>query len=731
MQLKFDFNFNRNFFIQIIALLLAVVFLGIMAFKFSVPYVNKVLGSPDLSILDNYQPIGSIEVYDYQDKFIGVLQGEEDRQVIELEGISDRAVQAVLAAEDSAFFHHGGFSLTSMLRALVTNIKAGRVVQGGSTITQQMVKNLFIKEDQRYKRSLLRKIRELFIAFEVEDKYPKEKILEIYLNQVYFGNLAYGIERAAQRYFSKSASKLSITEASYLASLLTAPSYLSKNLEAAKKRQRYVLNKMFENGYINKLEYDKALQTELEFKYSKGNLSKFPYYMSLIERELFKRFTRNELKSLGLKVYTGMDPIAQGLAEDTLTLGVKNAAAGIDQGAIVTVDVKTAQVRALVGGAGNFWENQFNRAVNIHTLGSGIKPFVYLTAFMQGIIDPSSIIMDEEIRITDISAESGYWEPKNFDEEFHGPITAKAALVFSRNIPAVKVTMRVGPKNIIKTARAAGFKSPMRPLLSLGLGAQAFTPLEVAGAYSTLARGGTRIDPIIIRKIVDTKGRIIENNQAIPGGNLPHRFVSQIVGILEDVPKYGTGTVARIPGRTMAGKTGTADGSRDIWFTGFTPDYVTTVWCGNDQNKEVLSRYATGGSTPAWIWREYMTKFYKERPKPPRSFNFSNDYKSIAIDPLTGARATEYTPNPVFKRFRPGFEPSNYSPIPETDKIRPRGSKKFLKFRKRLSKEDKQLRNARALEKKEQEEKEEKPSLAPKPKILPKPKEFKINAEII
>ncbi|MBT6843495.1 MAG: PBP1A family penicillin-binding protein [Candidatus Melainabacteria bacterium] len=695
----------------------------------SIPLLNGILGAPDLSILEDYQPIGSIEIYDYKDNFVGVLQGKEDRQVVKLSQISDHMKQAVLAAEDSDFFHHSGVSLTSILRAAAINIKAGKIVQGGSTISQQMVKNLFIKEDDRYKRSFSRKIVELLIAFEVEDKYPKERILEIYLNQVYFGNLAYGIERAAQRYFSKPASKLNITEASYLAGLLTAPSYLSNNLEDALKRQTYVLEKMFSNGYISKADYKKAVDSKLKFKPSKGNMSLFPHYFSYVEQELSNRYTRNELKSIGLKVYTGLDPVAQRLAQASLNLGVTNAAAGINQGALVTIDVEEAEIRALVGGVGNFWQHQFNRATNIHTIGSGFKPFTYLTAFTNGIVDPSTVIQDEELKIPDVSSETGYWIPHNFDEEFHGPMTARAALIFSRNIPAVKVAMRTGIKNIIKTAKAAGIKSPMQPHLSLALGAQAFSPLEIATAYSTFARGGVRMEPILIRKITDSQGKVLEINKPIPISSLPERHVAQLVRILEDVVRFGTGALARIPGRAMAGKTGTADGSRDIWFTGFTPDYVTTVWCGNENNKEVLSRYATGGSTPAWIWKEYMTKYYEARPKPSRTFSFAADYKLVAIDPITGSLANEFTPNPVFKRFVPGTEPKDASPLPDTGKIKERGKDRLLLMKNRLSDEDKQIKTIKNLKNETEKRKNsfQEASDTRKPRIQPKPKTFTID----
>ena len=693
-----------------------------LSFKFVLPIINRILGCPDLSILENYQPIGSIEIYDYRDNFIGVLQGKEDRQVVKLSQISDFAKQAVLAAEDSEFFHHHGLSLTAMLRATFTNLKAGKILQGGSTISQQMVKNLFIKEEERYQRTFTRKISELLIAFEVESKYPKEKILEIYLNQVYFGNLAYGIERAAQRYFSKPASRLTIDESAYLAGLLTAPSYLSKNLEAAMQRQRYVLLKMYENGYISKADYDKASKTKVQFRESKGNFSLFPYYFSYIEEQLSKRFNRSDLKSMGLKVYTGMDQEAQRLAEYAAETGISNAAEGINQAAVVTIDVETAEVRALVGGVGNYWQHQYNSATNVHTIGSAFKPFVYLTAFMEGIIDPGTIIDDSPLEIPDVSLPSKVWKPQNFDEEFHGPITAKAALVFSRNIPAIKVAMKTGIKNIIQTAKAAGIKTDMEPVLSLALGSRAFTPLEIANAYSTLARGGTQIEPIIIRKITDSKGRVLELNEAVPRSGLPEQQVSQLVTILEDVVEYGTGSMAKIPGQTIAGKTGTADGSRDIWFIGFTPYHVTAVWCGNEKNKEVFSRYATGGSTPAWIWREYMSKYYEVKPRPVKGFSFHGDHNVVAIDPLTGLKANEYTPNPVYKRFAPGTEPTEEAPIPEADAIKPRGgSDGFKDHQKNLSQEDKQMKTARHLEHETPNDTKAKPE-----KYIPKPKYFEL-----
>lgn len=733
MNFKFAINAQQKKILVMIGIVLLALPVSYWMFRKTVPLINRIVGMPNLAILDDYRPIGSIEVYDFEDNFVGVLQGKEDRQVIKLEDVSDYLKQAILAIEDSDFYHHKGLSITGIIRAFIKNTAAKRVVQGGSTITQQMVKNLFIKEDERYKRNILRKIQELFIAIEVEQKYDKDRILEIYLNQVYFGNRAYGIERAAQRYFSKPASQLNLVEASYLGGLLTAPSYLSNNLDKAKERQQVVLKRMKENGYITKAEYEKAKEADVKFKKSAGNFSKFPYYFSYIEQELKSRFTINELREMGLKVYTGLDPVAQRVAKKSLEVGVRNAAHGINQGALVMIDVPTGEIRALVGGVGDFWRYQYNRATNVHTLGSAMKPFVYLTAFIKGVVSPTTIIEDEELEIEDISTESMIWAPKNFDEEFHGPITARAALIFSRNIPAIKVAMRAGIKNIIKTARKAGMSSPMQPLLSLALGAQAFTPVEVATAYSTLARGGVRMDNVLIRRITDSNDKVLEVNRSVPKQALPERHVAQLVDIMKEVVQYGTGALAKIPGRIIAGKTGTADGGRDIWFTGFTPEFVATIWAGNEKNKEVLSRYATGGGTPAWVWREFATNYYKERPSPARNFSFSENFTTVLVDPLTGLLATEHTKNPVAKRFVPGTQPKRYAPTPDIARagvVKKRKREGLLQFlgKSKISEEDRKIRKLDQNELKEKELEQEEAE-AESIKFTPKPKLVKIKKE--
>lgn len=654
-------------FISIIAGLIVGTYLAL-------PSLNRALGLPEIGDLTEYQPISSIELYDYRDSFVGFLQGEEDRQVVSLSEISPNLKRAVLAIEDKDFYNHFGIDPIAIIRAFFVNLQAGRIVEGGSTITQQLVKNLLIPVEER-KRTFDRKFKEVLLALEIERKVNKDKILELYLNQVYLGNRAYGVQRAAQRYFSKDASSLTLGEAAYLAGLLQAPSRLSSDFDLAKNRQKLVLNKMYEFGFITKEQYKEALNEKLKFVSAPGHLEKFPYYFSYVLEELKKRFEMNELKEKGYKVYTGLDPSAQKIAEEVLNREIKNTPYGVSQLALAAIDVKTGQVRALVGGVGNFWEHQWNRATNPHTIGSAFKPFTYLTAFEKGIIDPDTKIKDSKVEIED--GTGMIWKPKNFDNKFWGKITIRRALTFSRNLPAVKIAHKVGIEEVIKTAMACGITQDLEPHLALSLGSAAISPLEAASAYSTFARGGIYIKPILIRKIEDPKGRIIEQNDPVSVRAASAFATAYLVSILKDVVDHGTGALAKLEDRIVAGKTGTSDDSRDVWFIGFTPDLSCAIWGGNDENRSIHGKHITGGAIVARIWKEFAKEYYADKDIPATDFPDAPKMKELLVDPLTGLLATEYTPNPVRKRFVPGTEPTEYSPVPED-------AKRFNPFRKLL-----------------------------------------------
>lgn len=573
---------------------------------------------PDISILERYEPIEAIQIFDRNDHLVCTVEGDEDRRVVSLSQIAPHMQQAMLAAEDHHFYEHHGFNPMSIGRAFLVNMQAGHVVEGGSTITQQLVKNLFFEEAGR---TAGRKVKEIFISTEIERRYTKDKILEMYLNQVYFGNGAYGIERAASRYFDKSAAALDVAQSAFLAGVVKAPSDLSdpSNRKAAVTRQHEIIDKMVEYGYITSGQAEKAKKEQLQFKKGINPLQKFPYYVSYVLDQLHGRFSQTEMRKQGLRVFTNLDPSVQALGEKTLNEGISKAPKGVTQGALVCVQVKDCSVLAIVGGVGNYWKNQWNRATNPHTAGSSFKPFVYMTAFQKRTFTPDSIIDDSPISI-----KQGWglpmWAPKNFDHKFMGKISLRKALTNSRNIPSVKIAQAVGVQSIIETARLAGITSKLDANLSLALGSSAVSPLELAGAYSTFARGGVAIHPQVIRKIENTRGQVIESFDSRYDKAFDSEAVAELVSIMQDVVKFGTGTQAKLADRPVAGKTGTADAGKDIWFAGFTPDTVTVVWGGNDENEPIPGHNVTGGTVMAKIWHMFMEAFYKEHPAPAGSF---------------------------------------------------------------------------------------------------------------
>ena len=652
-------------------IILIVFVIGVLLGTYlALPRIIGNLGLPDLNNITNYEPISSIEIYDYRDNFVGFLQGSEDRQVVPLSEISPNLKRAVLAIEDKGFYEHLGIDPPGIIRAFFVNLQAGRIIEGGSTITQQLVKNLLIPEEERG-RTFTRKFKELLLALELERKVNKDKILELYLNQVFWGSRAYGIQRAAQRYFNKSSSNLTLGEAAYLAGLLKAPSQLSTHRKLANERKELVLQKMLEFGYITQKQYKSALKENLRFNSSPGQFELYPYYFSYVLDELKKRFNVNQLKEKGYKIYTGLDPAAQTIAERVLNEEIKEAPYGVTQYGLVAIDVKTAQIRALVGGVGGFWQHQWNRATHPHTIGSAFKPFVYLTAFEEGIIDPETKIKDAKLELQD--GIDMIWTPKNFDSKYWGNITVREALTFSRNIPAVKVAKQVGIEKVIEIAKACGIETELAPNLSVALGSCAITPLEAASSYSTFARGGIYIKPILIRKIEDPKKRIVEKNNPVPQRATSDYATATLISILQDVVKRGTGTLAKLEDRPVAGKTGTSDESRDVWFIGFTPDLSVAIWGGNDHNKPIHGKGVTGGAIVAKVWKKFVKEYYEDKDTIPGNFPPEPRIKELLIDPLTGLLATPYTVSPIKKRFFPGTEPKEYAPVPV-------GAKRFRPF---------------------------------------------------
>jgi penicillin-binding protein 1A len=573
---------------------------------------------PDLSFLEHYQPVGYLQVYDRNDKLICKIEGAEKRQIIPLSHVTPHLQRAVLAAEDHHFYEHHGLDPFGIMRAMVVNLMARHAVQGGSTITQQLAKNLFFEDE---KRGVIVKIAEAIVSSQLEARFSKEKILELYLNEVYFGNGAYGIQQAANIYFDKDASQLTVAESAYIAGLIRHPALggLRQYREQTIARQRDVIDKMLEYGYITADQWEEAKAQPLVFKTRPQKriactIKKYPYYISYVIDLVRDMYTEGEMERHGLRIYTNLDQSAQEAAEAALANGIRHAPAGCTQGALVSINVRDGAVLALVGGVGDYQKNQWNCATSAHTAGSAFKPFVYLAGFNHGLIAPMSIIEDSPVVIS-MPHEPDY-KPKNYDGKYMGDITVAEAVAYSRNTCAIRMAERVGLNNVMEAAEKCGIRSKLDNQISLALGCSAVTPVELANAYATIARGGVYMRPSLIRRIDDKNGRTLQTFNYGPERVFPQDSIAQLVDVLQEVVTQGTGSQARLGDRPVAGKTGTSDQARDLWFVGFTPDLVTAVWGGNLDNKPIAGSHTTGGTVMARIWRAYNAAYYRTHDVP-------------------------------------------------------------------------------------------------------------------
>ncbi len=591
--------------------LLAGVALACFSFYLAIAVWLKLQDAPALSCLESYDRGEPVQVFDRYDHLILSFKSEQNRKRVGLSQISPAMRWATLAAEDHTFYLHHGVSVMAMGRALLANLLAGHVVEGGSTITQQLVKNLFFEQP---KRTLERKIAEALIASELERRYSKDQILEMYLNEAYFGNGAYGIEQAARYYFGKSAADLGIPEAAFLAGLIKSPSRLGArgSRPAALHQQQETIEKMARYGFIAPVRAAMARQEPLRFfegpqPGGQRKVSRYPYYISYVLDLVRQRYTPGEIRRQGLRIYTALDPTAQEAAERFLRQGIAGAPAGVEQGALVTVAVKDGSVIALVGGV-DYQKSQYNCATHAHTAGSAFKPFVYLAAFEAQVMTPDSQVSDTPLTVKQNGAPD--WRPKNFDGRFMGDMTASDALALSRNVCAVRVAQRVGLSAVVDVARRAGIRQEMGTNPALALGSCAVSPLEMAGAYATFARGGLAVYPWVLRRIDNSRGHVVETFDQPVSRAFGSEPVDQLCSALRRVVTAGTGQGANIADLYVAGKTGTADQARDLWFVGFTPDLVTAVWGGSNEDHPIAGAHVTGGTVMAGIWREYTRSLY-------------------------------------------------------------------------------------------------------------------------
>ena len=558
---------------------------------------------PDVRVLRNYVPSETSYIYDIKGTLLYSLHDEANREVVDLNDMSPHLKRAVLAVEDSYFYSHNGINPSSVGRAMLANVEAGNTVEGASTITMQLVKNLFLTPE----RTISRKVAEAVLALRLEQIFSKDEILEMYLNQVYWGHNTYGVETAAQSYFNKSAKDLTLAEASMMAGLIQAPESYSPfaNYQNTKARQTVVLNRMRQLGWITAAEADAAAQTPLLI----GEVTSFrtsvaPYITEAAVQELKQRFGPDAVVKGGMRVQTTIDLDLQRVAEETVQRNhaqLRRRGVSADQMALVSIDPRTHFVKAMVGGV-DYTTSQFNRAIQAHRQpGSAFKPFVYYTAFATGKYDPGSSVAD-----TPVSYPDGYkyYTPKNYDGSFMGNIPIRTALELSRNVPAIKLGQAVGIDQIIELCRTLGIRSPMASVVSLPLGAVDLTPMEMAGAYATFASNGWHSPPTFIVQVTDSQGNVVLDNTPKPQLVLDPWAAATLTNVLQGVIAGGTGTAARLD-RPAAGKTGTTDSQRDVWFVGYVPQLATAIWVGND-NYAPLGSGATGGGVVAPVWKDFM-----------------------------------------------------------------------------------------------------------------------------
>ncbi|HET7276031.1 MAG TPA: penicillin-binding protein 1A [Longimicrobiaceae bacterium] len=642
-----------------------------------------------------YQAEGS-ELLDINGDPFGML-ATVNRQIVSLDSLPPHVPRAFVAVEDQRFYDHGGVDFRRVIGSFITNVKAGGVEEGASTITMQLARNLFPEWLPYTERSLLRKLKEVRIARQIERRFSKDKILELYINHIYLGDGAYGIEAAAQTYFGKPASELSVTEAATLAGLPVAPSDLNpkENLEGATERRNVVLAQMADAGFISREEANAAQAEPIQLAEEEEDTTDMeaPYFIERVRREM-EEIVGTRLYTGGLKIYTTLDPVAQAASEQELAQQLDAIEAGrfgtyrhetypeasgtadesgqtpYLQGAVVVMEAASGEVRALVGGR-DFTESKFNRATQaLRQPGSAFKPFVYLTA-LERYGSPVHPVLDEPVRMT--LSDGRVWSPDNYTGSYDGQMTMREALTRSKNAATVRLSQEVGIEPIVQNAHELGITSDIPEVPSAALGSASVRPIEMVRAYAAFANGGVLVEPHFIRRVEDRHGNTVWQS---PGGGervLDPSLAFVLTSMLRDVVDRGTASAVRATGFSgpAAGKTGTTNSATDVWFVGYTPELVAGIWMGMDDPQTIV-RGASGGALAAPVWGRIMERIYAERPMPepwtpPGGVITAQVQRGtgMLVDetcPVTGPTYTEYFVNSI-PFSEPCIDPYGYTTL--------------------------------------------------------------------
>ena len=609
---------------------LAAVAVVVLVVLFIAYHTCSFSGCPDIDQVQGYVPDEASVVVDRDNEEIGKLF-RVNRVVVGLDSLPEHVPQAFVATEDADFYSHGGVDWTRALGALWQNLQSGGIEEGFSTITMQVARNVFPDQLPANQRTLNRKISEIKVARALEGRYTKDEILSLYLNQIYFGSGAWGIQAAAQEYFGTSATGLSLGEAAMLAGLPQAPSNLNprKNMDGAMERRRTVLRRMAEEGFINEQQASEIGDAQPELSRSQlESPERAAYFMETVRQILEEQFG-DEIYTRGYTVHTTLDLDAQSVAEQELSQQIQGIEAGrfgyfphasygstvadstrqpggtspYLQGAVVVMAASSGDVLALIGGR-DFDDSEFNRAIQAQRQpGSAFKPFVYAAALQSGY-PPTTILQDTPYHSVRDGRE---WSPENYSGTYSGEITMREALVNSKNVPTIRLAEQVGLGRVIDTARQLGISGDIPHYPSIAIGAAEVSLLEMVTAYATFATLGERPEPRFITEVTDRDGNIVWQVPPRTQHGLASDVAFVTVDLMRDVVDRGTGAGVRSVGFTApaAGKTGTTNESADVWFIGFTPEIVTGVWIGMDDPQRIMSR-ATGGRLAAPVWGRIM-----------------------------------------------------------------------------------------------------------------------------
>ena len=617
---------------------------------------------PQIQTLESFRPAAVTRIYSADKELLAELYTQK-RVPVPLHRIPDHLKQAIIATEDRQFHEHAGVDLKAILRAIIRDIRVGQFVEGASTITQQLARTLFLSP----RKSIVRKLKEAFLSFQIERRYTKDEILELYLNQIYFGSGAYGVEAASQTFFGKAVGNLTLDECALIAGMPKSPSRYSPlvNKSLALQRREVVLKQMARNGMITHEQFMNGKSAPLNLAKSRGMSTKAPYFVTYVRDLLEEEFGDSRLYRTGLTVHTTLNYKMQEAGEKAVEKGLEQLSTRMrkrvlsklegPQGALIALDAKQGAILALVGGR-DFQESSFDRSTMARRQpGSAFKPLIFACAVEHDFAQ-NDLIWDAPV-VYKGAKEDQEWIPRNFSGKFRGEMTLREALAVSQNIPAVKLLDKLGPSTAIRWAHKMGIESPLEPNLSLVLGTSGVTLLELTTAYAIFPNGGVRVEPFAVSEVLDQEGRSIRRPTPHMQAAISSETAAIITDMLQAVVLSGTGRAAKAIGRPLAGKTGTTDTYRDALFIGFSPTIVAGVWVGLD-HYGTLGNRETGARAALPIWIDFMEQVLAGRPHD--DFSLPGGVLKIPIDADSGLLASENCPNAVAVVFKKGTEPKKY-----------------------------------------------------------------------